>query len=149
MPEFLRRQIEGITRDEARARGPNGAFSPLEQCWHLADLEREGYGVRIEKLLSETDPFLPDFDGDRIARERQYSIRATLAEAIVAFAEARLANLETLAALPAEAWTRAGTQEGVGAVTLSDLPAMMREHDATHRAEIEAWAAQAQSRSKR
>ena len=34
-------------------------------------------------------------------------------------------------------WGRAGTQDGVGAVTLADIPRMMREHDDGHWAEIE------------
>jgi hypothetical protein len=37
-------------------------------------------------------------------------------------------------------WARPGTQEGVGEMTLCDLPAMMAEHDDAHREEIEAWA---------
>jgi hypothetical protein len=45
-----------------------------------------------------------------------------------------------LRAVGPDQWTRAGTQEGVGRVALCDLPHMMAEHDASHRAEIEAWA---------
>jgi hypothetical protein len=36
-------------------------------------------------------------------------------------------------------WCRAGSQDGVGRVLLADLPHMMAAHDASHRAEIEAW----------
>jgi hypothetical protein len=33
-------------------------------------------------------------------------------------------------------WPRAGVQEGVGDVTLAEIPARMAEHDASHREEI-------------
>jgi hypothetical protein len=109
----------------------------LEQAWHLADLEREGYGLRIERLLQEADPLLPDFEGDRIARERSYRTRS-LEEALAAFASARAANLARLQAQPPAAWARAGVQQGVGPITLADVPRMMLEHDDSHRAEIAA-----------
>jgi hypothetical protein len=114
-----------------------GGFCLVEHAWHMADLEREGFGVRLRRLRDETEPFLPDFDGDRAAREREYATRP-LAAGIEAFAAARAANLELLASLPPDAWTRAGTQEGVGRLKLRDLPGMMLRHDRVHAAEIAA-----------
>ena len=40
--------------------------------WHLCDLEREGFGVRIRRLRDETTPHPPDFDGTRVAQQRDY-----------------------------------------------------------------------------
>ena len=138
MPHFLATTFSGLTRAEAATPGPQGAFSPVEHCWHLADLERLGYGVRIEKLREELEPHLPDFDGARVARERKYRTRS-LAEGIEAFRRARFANLEALRALEPGDWLRTGSQEGVGRVALCDLPSMMAEHDASHRSEIQEW----------
>jgi len=118
-----------------------GGFCLLEHAWHMADLEREGFGVRLRRLLQETEPFLPDFDGDRAARERQYRARG-LQVGIEAFAAARAANLALLRSLAPDAWTRAGTQEGVGHLTLADLPRMMLQHDRAHAAEIAALVAE-------
>src|SRR6266567_2011029 len=73
MPDFLEASFGTVSPLEAATPGPNGAFSPVEHCWHLADLEREGYAVRIRRLLEEDNPGLPDFDGARIARERSYT----------------------------------------------------------------------------
>ncbi|PYM53120.1 MAG: hypothetical protein DMD77_27750 [Candidatus Rokuibacteriota bacterium] len=50
-----------------------------------------------------------------------------------------LRNIEALRAFDAADWTRRGEQEGVGAIVLCDIPAMMGEHDASHREEIEEW----------
>lgn len=138
MPDYLATAFAGLAPADAAAAGPDGALAPVEQCWHLADLEREGYGLRIERLLREVDPVLADFDGARIARERAYRSRS-LAEGLAAFRQARSENLARLRALGPTDWPRAGSQAGVGAIALCDIPAMMAEHDAGHRQEIEAW----------
>jgi len=137
MPEFLAREFLALSEEAASRAEPDGSFSPVEHCWHLADLEREGYAARIARLLAEAEPALPDFDGGRIAEERRYRTRS-LPEAIEAFRRARRANLAVFARLGEAEWSRSGSQEGVGKVALCDLPAMMAEHDRTHRAEIEA-----------
>ena len=138
MPDFLEASFRTLSRQEASAPGPNDAFSPIEQCWHLADLEREGYGLRIRRLQAEADPWLPDFDGAQIARERNYKT-LSLAEGLAVFREARLRNIAVLKTLGVGDWTRRGQQEGVGAVALCDIPTMMAEHDAAHRQEIQDW----------
>ena len=138
MPDHLAHVFEGVSARAAAEPGPAGTFGPVEQCWHLADLEREGFGARIRRLLNEVEPQLPDFDGAAVARERDYRSRS-LAEGLAAFRAARSENLAALQAVRAEAWTRGGTQDGVGPVALCDIPAMMAEHDAAHRSEIEAW----------
>jgi len=137
MPVFLDEAFRGVSAADASVAGADG-FTPVEQCWHLADLEREGYGVRIRRLLTEVDPVLRDFDGERVAQERDYK-SLLLEEGIEAFRRARADNLAALRALGRADWQRRGTQEGVGRVGLCDIPLMMAEHDAAHRAEIEEW----------
>lgn len=138
MPDYLAAQFGSLSADEALRPGPANAFSPVEQCWHLADLEREGFGERLRRLRSEKKPVLPDFDGDAVAQARNYRSKS-LAQALAAFRKARAENLAFIASIEATEWNREGLQEGVGAVSLCDIPVMMSEHDAAHRAEIEAW----------
>lgn len=138
MTSFLHEAFGSLSVEESSRPGPDGSFSPVEQVWHLADLEREGFGTRLDRLQAENRPHLPDFDGDRIARERNYRARS-LRDGLSAFAMARKANLDTLQLLPWEAWTRSGTQEGVGPVSLCDMPVFMHQHDQAHVAEISAW----------
>ena len=68
--------------------------------------------------------------------------RKSLAAGILAFNNARATNLEILRSVTLEQWNRTGSQEGVGKVSLCDIPVMMAEHDAAHRHEIEAWLGQ-------
>lgn len=137
MPKFLDEALGGLTSAEALIEDADGV-SPVEQCWHLADLERDGYAVRIRRLLNETEPALPDFNGERVARERNYK-SLSLEGGLAAFTRARTENLAALRRLTPSEWERRGTQEGVGSVGLCDIPLMMAEHDAAHRAEIEEW----------
>jgi len=138
MPEELRAEFAQLEERTSKTRGPHDLFSPVEQAWHLADLEREGFGFRIRALLSKDHPHLADFDGTAIASARNYRARS-LQAGLAAFAEARRENLGLLETLTADDWLRAGTQDGVGAVSLCDIPGFMLQHDAAHRAEIAQW----------
>lgn len=140
MPQYLEREMRALTTELMRQQGPDGTFSPVEQVWHLADLEREGFGCRIDRLLSECEPQLPDFDGAAMAAARHYR-SLSLSAGLDAFREARQHNLSKLRAVAAQAWNRTGQQQGVGRVSLCDMPSHMSQHDAAHRAEIAAWKA--------
>lgn len=140
MPALLR-DVAAALADVDYRRPATGGFAFVEHAWHLADLEREGYGTRISRLLAEDAPALPDFDGDRIAREREY-LRWDVGLALDVFAKARARNLERLTALDSAALARSGTQEGVGEITLGHLPRMMAAHDAGHVEELAALVAE-------
>jgi hypothetical protein len=132
-PALLARVAAQVPEELVRVR--SGPFALVEHLWHVADLEREGFGVRVGRLLAEDNPSLPDFDGERIARERQY-LTLPLEPALDAFAEAREETLRLLRSVSGEQWARAGSQEGVGTVTLADLPRRIFDHDRAHLNEI-------------
>ena len=134
-PALVARAAASLSPTEARVRPAGGGFSFLENVWHLADLEREGYGTRIRRILGEDNPALMNFDGDQIARERGYQEK-DVERGLALFSGARQANLERLHALSTADWKRSGSQEGVGRITLADLPRMMAEHDRSHEIEI-------------
>ena len=138
MPQYLRDTFESLPADLLATAGPNGIFSPIEQVWHLADLEAEGFGSRIDRLLTESNPHLPEFDGMAIAQARNYKSRS-LAKGLECFTAARRANLERFRSVPDSAWARAGVQSGVGEVALCDMPAFLKQHDEAHKNEIRLW----------
>ncbi|HKB70641.1 MAG TPA: DinB family protein [Thermoanaerobaculia bacterium] len=137
MPARVAGFREAFAGDGARARPEPQAFSYVEQVWHLADLEVEGFGERIRRLLAEEAPALSNFDGARMAAERDYP-RRDVAEGLGAFAEARARNVEALRRTTAAERSRSGVQEGVGTLRLVEIPLRMLEHDRSHRSEIEA-----------
>ena len=134
-PALLARAAAALPRSEVRCRPAQRSFSFVENVWHLADLEREGFGLRIQRILTEENPALANFDGDLLARERAYQER-DVERGLALFARARAQNLETLRQLRPADWKRRGSQEGIGRVALSDIPRMMAEHDRSHGADI-------------
>jgi hypothetical protein len=134
-PEWVARLRDRLEADELRARADDGSFSFVEHVCHLRDIEREGYGARIKKILGEESPTLSDIDGAALARERRYN-EQSFDESIRQFAEARLSNASVLRGVADEQLERSGVFEGVGVVTLERLVSMMYEHDRTHREEL-------------
>lgn len=138
MPDYLASAFRAFDAADLKKSGASGSFSPIEHVWHLFDLERDGFAKRISRLRNEVRPVLPDFDGELVAREGNYKNRS-FEKGIAEFRAARAANISALRDLSAEDWLRSGLQEGVGPVSMCDIPAMMAEHDETHRLEIDEW----------
>ena len=144
MPAVLHAAIADATTQRLRHKPAPDAFSLVEHACHLRDLEREGYGLRLERMLGEVNPSLPGFEGDVIARERDY-LSQDAANAAAQFALARAELVARAATLTAGQMTRTGNFMG-RAITVCDLLAMMVEHDRGHREEIAALAASGKSR---
>jgi hypothetical protein len=134
-PATVRRLAAGLTGEELRWKESGDKFSFVEQACHLRDIEREGYQLRIKKLLTESEPRLEDIDGLKLASERRYH-EQDFEAALESFAGARRENVETVRDLSVEQLGRSGAFEGVGAVSLEKLIAMMCEHDRDHREEL-------------
>ncbi|HJV23621.1 MAG TPA: DinB family protein [Holophagaceae bacterium] len=130
MPDRLEAWTCRLTEEALRRRTESGGFAPLEHIWHLAELETV-FGTRLARLRDEARPHLADFHGDTAATAGRYLERAA-AEGLARFRAARTANLAAFAALAESHWLRQGTQEGLGPVTLGDLPGRMMAHDLDH-----------------
>lgn len=124
----LRRHPEG---DNWHLHGHHVRWSLVQHACHLRDLEREGYGARLERLALEVRSFFPDVDGDQLAAERDYDAQDAF-QACAAFRTARAASLHTARTLLAAGKNPAGTMEGVGDVALERLLEFMVEHDRGH-----------------
>jgi len=92
-PRLLKSVFSELPAESVGARGSKGGFSAVEHAWHMADLESEGYGLRISRLLSETEPHLPDFrrgpHRPRAALSREESPRGVEPIRISAIAKSR------------------------------------------------------------
>lgn len=135
-PHYLQSLVDRHGATAPRRQPKAGDFSLVEHACHLRDLEREGYRVRLSRILAEVKPELQGFDGATIAAARDYpsqDVRAAAAD----FAAARADLLAQVAALPPAAFERRAVMFGKE-ITLQDLLGMMAAHDAEHRAELEA-----------
>ncbi len=135
MPEFLEAALDSLAREDLLARPGPDEFSLAEHACHLRDLEREGYLVRVRRMLAEERPTLQPFDGAAVAAARDYP-REDAHAAARDFAAARGEVTSLLAALTANDLRREA-DFGERRICLADLVAMMVEHDRSHREEIE------------
>src|ERR1700687_850491 len=111
MPPFLEAALDAADREDLVFRPGEGEFSLVEHACHLRDLEREGYLVRVRRMLAEDGPALTGFDGDAVARERNYLAQDAHAAARE-FAGARRELLALIAPLGAEQLRREGEFQG-------------------------------------
>ena len=76
MPEFLVGAFADLPQSDLTMSGPSESFCPVEHVWHLADIEQQGFAIRIRQLPIVDNPQLPDFDGGAVAREGNYKARS-------------------------------------------------------------------------
>jgi len=130
-PSVLRRRVAGLGEDVLRSKRSEAEFSVAENICHLRDIEREGYSVRLRRLLDEKQPLLPDIDGARLAKERGYNSQP-MPSALEDFAAERMRNVGIILGLRAEQLHRSGVLQTVGEITVERLLAIMEEHDREH-----------------
>jgi hypothetical protein len=135
-PVRLRALLSSLPESELRSAPPEGGFAPIEDAWHLRDIEAEGHLLRIRRILAEDQPALVSIDGEQLARERGYLDRE-LGAAIDGFAQHREATVALLGGLLEDAWGRSATFEG-RLVTLRELVMAMAAHDESHLAPLDA-----------
>ena len=130
-PQELNMLLRDLSPEAISTKNSPDEFSALETVCHLRDLEIEGYGVRINKILTDDNPMLPDIDGSRLAIERDYNSQE-VTEALEAFTLARRQNIAALTQVSEEQLERTGLLTGVGEVSVDRLLSMMSEHDDNH-----------------
>ena len=130
-PSLLAQLTRGLDRASQTWKPSEAEFSVLENVCHLRDIEAEGFAVRIERLLREEGPHLPDLDGARLARERSYN-SDDLGRALAGFQAARERSLSLVEGAPPNALARTGRLEAVGPITLEEILGRMEEHDWDH-----------------
>jgi ketosteroid isomerase-like protein len=137
LPVFVEQSATRIPGAEATRTPAAGGFSLLEHVCHLRDYDEEGCIGRIAQMLAEDTPFLPDFAGEKIARERDYR-RQDLASSVDAFLRNRARLLDMVDSLSSTDMARTGRLGSAGVVSVARLLELVADHDDTHRLEIDA-----------
>lgn len=109
---------------------PSEPFTPLEQVWHVRDIEIDGYHERLRRTLQESNPLLTSLDGEVLARERTYATRDS-AEAFAEFRLARSKTIDLVSHLNPQQFVRTAVFEG-RPVTLRGLVHNLCSHDQQH-----------------
>lgn len=122
-------------RPESWGGSPGETFSAIEHVCHVRDIERDGYHVRIRRMLEESNPSLVSIDGDELAKQRRYEQDDPQA-ALSAFRAAREETIALLRGLDDARLGRQGFFAEYGPLTLRGLIHYLRSHDQQHLAGI-------------
>jgi hypothetical protein len=127
--------VEGVSEEQLSLQPEGGFFSLRENVAHLRDIDVEGYEKRIVQVFTESNPTLPDVDGARLARERDY-LHQPVIPALAELRKSRDASLHRLRAATDSDLERTAVFEGAGSITLRKLLEMWMQHDAEHLEEM-------------
>ncbi|HEY6194771.1 MAG TPA: DinB family protein [Candidatus Eisenbacteria bacterium] len=112
-----------------------GRWSALEVLAHLRDADRDVYLERLETLLGQSLPAVPDVDLVSAARVATYA--ALEPEAVLAeWRGLRGQLVSRLAPLGRDDWARVGIHSLRGAFTLGEMVRGWVEHDLSHRRQL-------------
>ena len=120
LPNELEDLLRDLDEETLRWRPIPNKWSIKEVMCHLRDMEAEAYLARYRRILTEDNPWLPNVDQDRLAYERDY-INQDAKAALDEFKRLRAETVSTLEAAPVEAWSRRGTHETDGPLSIEDL----------------------------
>jgi DinB superfamily len=115
---------------------PSEHFTAIEQICHVRDIEIEGYHVRIQRTLSETNPTLASIDSESLAVARRYGT-SNAEDAFAAFRTAREATMMLISDLSATQLKRPAQFEGYGPLSLRSLIHYLCSHDQQHLAGLQ------------
>ena len=127
--EFPVAQIGWTPPDWAAA--PAEEFSALATVCHLRDIERDGYHVRLRRVIHEELPDLASVDGFWLERERRYA-EDSLERALADFRAARSETLELVGGWSAQDLARKATFAEYGMLTAAGLLHLLSSHDLQH-----------------
>jgi hypothetical protein len=115
---------------------PSELLTPIGQICHVRDIEIDGYQVRIERTLAESQPFLGAIDTYRLVDERDYA-HADAAAALAGFRAARRRTIERIAQLDEAQLQRRADFEDYGVITVRGLVHFLCSHDQQHLAGLQ------------
>jgi DinB family protein len=130
-PVQLTNLVQGLSEEQLSWKPEAELFSVRENILHLRDIDVEGYAQRVRLILNEEHPALPDVDGAKLARERNYNAQP-VQPALDDLRVSRAASVARLESCSVQDLDRQAEMQGVGTIDLRRLLEMWIEHDRGH-----------------
>jgi len=134
-PRQAEQLVRGLSEQQLSWKPVPEVFSIRENVLHLRDIDIEGYARRIRLLLEEQHPSLPDVNGGKLARERNYNAQPVQL-ALDDLRLSRAESVERLRGCSAQDLDRQAEMQGVGTIDLRRLLDLWMQHDAGHIADM-------------
>ncbi len=137
-PAALLTLTRGLTGSTLARRPQKDEWSASEVLCHLRDVEKEVFLPRLQRVLAEDNPLLPDVNAAIWAEERSYQSQAGLT-ALYDFVRSRLQTLSAIeaATVPAD-WQRRAYHAVYGDMTFAAVVNRIVRHDQMHIRQIKA-----------
>jgi hypothetical protein len=135
MPDIVALLIDGATDEEVRWKPSPTRWSVLEVLGHVAHVEVHGFRRRAERIITEENPLLENYDPDALMATGAYEQRDGAA-ALAAYKQERARSVEFLRSVQPEHLRRTGVHGVLGAVTLGNLLNEWPYHDIGHMRQI-------------
>ncbi|GBD16245.1 hypothetical protein HRbin26_01140 [bacterium HR26] len=126
-PDRVANLVEDLSVETLRKAGCGGQWGAVEILAYLRDFDAETL-QRLERILTEDEPEISEFDPDLMAIERGYA-REDPFEALAAFRELRQDLVHRLSQLGEEQWQRTARHPEFGRVTLAELIERLAQYD--------------------
>ncbi|MFT3837962.1 MAG: DinB family protein [Myxococcaceae bacterium] len=110
---------------------PAEHFSALGNICHLRDIEKDGYHVRVHRVVAEDKPDLASVDGFALAKERHYE-NDQIDRALAEFRAARTETIARIRKWSAADFDRTCTFAEYGTLTARGLLHLLASHDLQH-----------------
>jgi len=130
-PAIMEVLLDGLTHEEAYWKPAPDRWSVAEVMEHLSHVEAHCFRLRLDKMLEDASPEIPDYDQNVFAANGQYSGR-DIEESLEHWDDQRETNLEFLSTLEGPAFAREGCHEKLGVITVRDLLNEWAFHDMGH-----------------
>lgn len=130
LPARIAVDIDGLSEAELSWRAAEGGWSVREVCGHLRDIG-EWWVHRLHVMLTEDDPFLPDFDQEAFVRDGRYQ-EVEIAAILGEMTRLRLEVVDILSGLTPDGWERTGRHETRGRLTIRQAMDLVIQHDEGH-----------------
>ncbi|HEY8665186.1 MAG TPA: DinB family protein, partial [Tepidisphaeraceae bacterium] len=114
-----RRAVSGLDGQDMAAVPIEGQWSIQQVVLHLMDSDLIA-ADRMKRIIAEENPVIIGFDETKFAQNLAYD-QQPVGEAVEIFDRNRKLFARVLKRLPASAWTRFGTHNERGKITLGDM----------------------------
>ncbi len=134
-PDWVADRLERNDEPLWRRRPAPERWSALEVLCHLRDAERDVWVPRLERMLTEAAPEIPDANMTGWETARRYDEQSP-AGVLEEWAAARRRLLARLAPLGRADWVRTGIHALHGPYPLAEMVRYIGDHDLSHRRQI-------------
>jgi hypothetical protein len=146
-PPVVREAVRGLSDEDARRKPGAGKLSIIEHLWHLLEMEREVFAVRLRRVLTEDNPKLAPVNQEHFVEDVHVEGR-DCAGIVDEWERLRLANVAVVEGTCEADWKRPTRHPELGdKATFADVVGRWSRHDGDHVRQIEILARNAHERN--